>query len=1054
MNLKKSMISVAVASLLVSGFTGCDTSTTNTSSSSATNQTTHITNPKGTVTGLVMDTNGNPLAGVKVYLANQTATTDAGGHYTFPSVSVADTSGADAANPNQVLTVTVAAPEGYLGATVSVTPAAQIDSAENNGAGSTTSGTETFVDGFIAEATTAVIPKLGATVTAVLQNPANGTFIANQEVSLDFVSSIAGIVYATPTFKATTDENGSFTITNVPEDSTLNYVVPNYNILANTTVNTGAETSVVNDAIVSVSPIMVQDTVAPFVTSTTGEIGNAAARQMLEDDVRKTIVIHFSEPMNIEVDKDYTDSVIVKTGKTAAEMTTAGATATASGSTLTVTLDNELADGELLDINLLISDFKDAAGNFVTVAAGGQTPNVGYDSVAGQVLKLKYQGYNDLNTDAQAVNDLTQQNEDTNGAVDDAALLQAANSAFKDVVDSGTPNNTIEQMNAPETNARLAALGTAALSGTPVTMVSDVARLTFTPSGAAAYDIKVTRAGAPVNLNAGDLAIQGGVNTATVAFAGGVATITPVDASSVNPMEFVINTAANLQAKDVVTITPKDDLGYAGTPTTMTIVDNVVPTTIIQHAYNVGGNGTDAGSTVVKFGDGAELSDVTGSITVGTPYLPITAGLLDNLTATGATVDGVTASDNKLTEELFAHNTVNTSVTPNAPFIPKSADVYDNTAWNTFNTDASLARTVGVAFSEDVNLSGVTPTTTAATALTNWKVNNNVTVNDDTGVVNADLIDFTAANIIALANDDNGKVIDFTGISDAAGNVAGTDANAKVVIQDKMPPMIESASFDGENVIINFNEAITLSNGDQLTIVGGVNRTATYNAANASKYVLSNNGKTLTIDPTEFAGLTKSDFALGDYAEVAYGADKHQHAALVFDDIADAHGNNWATNTNLITTPKFAMAELIGQFTHTTNATDFVGADNTTNTQQVVVWTFAHPVKNDAVGEILYGVTANANGDYVWAWATNSADITAWFEDTLGGAAESLTDGDAANHTYLKLDSTKKVLTLGFTTTSDLAVGDTVRMKAGKVIKSQYDNTQSVSGNTLSASAQ
>jgi len=1053
MSLKKSMISVAVATLLVGGFTGCDTATTNTSSNSASNSATHISNPKGTVSGLVTDSNGNPLEGVKAYLAGQTATTDAGGHYVFHDVPVSNTVGADAPNPNAVLTVTIAAPKGYLGATVTVTPASQIDSAENSGAGSTTSGSETFVDGYIAEATAVPLPELNVTVKARLEDENSGAAVANQEVTLDFMSGPSPLVqYASQTYKAVTDENGWFTLAGVPANSTLNYVVPNYalsTVKVNSNVVTNNETSLVNDGTVYVNPVVSRDTVAPVVTSTDGEIGNSATRVMLEDDIRKTIVIHFSEPMNIEIDKDMTDSVIVKAGKTLATMTKVGATATASGDTLTVTLDNELADGEFLDVNLLITDFKDASGNFIENATT-QKPAIGYDiAVGSQILRLQYQAYKNINVDANPVTAFTQQTLDTNGAVDDAALLQAKNSAFNDVVDSGTPTNDIEQMNATDSTLRLAALGNAALSGPvpPLTVTSDVPRLTFTPSGASQYVIKLTRTGTDVGLPLANVIVQDIATLGTIASGfnnNGTANVilTPNDLSSVEPVEFYIASGI-VKIGDTVTITPLDDLGSQGTPVVVKVTDNVVPTTVLQKSY-AQGNSTDAGSTVVKYGDGGELSNTSGSVSVGTPYLAISAGLLDDLKADGKPVDGKSASDNALTEELYAHNTVNS--TTGSAYIPKTSGLYDTSAWNAFTK--SLTRTVGIAFSEDVNLSDVTPATENISAtLNNWKVNNNVTVNDNGVAVVADLVDVKVDDVMKLANSDNGGVIDFTGIRDAAGNVADAKANAKVVIQDKMPPMATTAKYDGENVTITFNEPVKLTSKDTFTIKGtGAPSTATYTAATASKYVLSADKKTLTIDAAEFAPtLTTSVFDLGTYVEAAYGTDKHGHAALVYNDISDLHGNNWTTTSAGVAAPKFAVAEMIGNFKITdTDNSNFNYSDDTTKIQQIVVWKLSHPIRTTVAGDILNGVPANSAGNYVWdgSVAADMTNIKAWFESLVGTTVTALTQV-AGQDTALILDSSKKVLTLKFTTASDItAASDKVRMVAGKVLTSALDSTK------------
>lgn len=1087
MNIRKSMLSAVAAAAIATTFVGCgnDGSIATTTSGNATNL---INTPKGTVTGLVQDTNGNPISGVKVYLADKETVTGLGGLYTFNDVPVSTTAGMDLANASRVLSITIAAPEGYLGATVTVTPSAQIDSAEDNGgAGGTTSGSETFVDGYLAQAGTAVLPHLGATVTGKLELAKSEAIVPNQEITLDFLSvGIAGAnlaqpqngvitTYATGNYITTSDENGTFTFTNLPADTDLTYVVPNFTVVGEqvvqginaVTVTTAGETSVVNIGDLQVNPVVNNDVTAPFVVSTVGQIGNTA-RQMLEDNVRNTIVINFSESMNIEIDKDFTNSVIVKSGSTAGNMTTRSATATASGSTLTVVLDSDLTDGEFLDINLLTSDFKDAAGNFLTVGAP-----VAYDFAGAQVTRLQYQAFNDLNDNANSVETVAQQTVDTHGTINDAALLQNANNAFADVVDSGTPDNTIWQMNSAVDNdvdgvadaeARLTALGTAAL-GAAVTMVTDVPRVTITPSGAAAYNFKLTRNNVDQNLAFANFTVQGGATVATptngAVNANGTTTtlLTPASPADVTPVEFIVTTASNIRPGDVVTITPIDDLGYVGTPTTLTIADNVAPTTVLQRSYGLG-NDTNLGNTVVKFGDGGELAESAGSITVGTPYLRVTAGLLDNENAAGATVTGVIPSDNLLDTELFAKNTVNT--TTSAAYI-SGLPVYDTTAWTAFTASPSLTRTIGVAFSENIDLNGITPATTnIASTLSGWTLNNDVTINDGNGPVNVDLINFTVDNVMNFANNDHLGVIDFAGIKDAAGNEATAESNAKVVVADTMPPFVTEASFDGISVVMTFNEPIrALTAGDTITVSNTalVPRTATYAAVNAAKYVLSNSNQTLTIDASEFAGLTKTDFNLAagtEYIEAAYGAVARDHAILSFDDVRDSRGNSWAaTAANIGVTPKFAIAEMIGNFTSTTDATGFLAAENTTTNAQVVQWSFAHPIKNDVAGELMNGVALTASG-YVWdgAVAADLANITTWFEGVSTGAADVITNIAAPESTSLILSADKRTLTLTFTTTTNLVAGDSVRMITGQVIKSGTDNTQSITGNALQASAQ
>jgi len=981
--INKSMLSMIAASAIL-GLTGCGDDSDNTRITTDTNTNTvtdnnsnRISNAKGTVTGTVMDTNGNPLSGVSVSLVGQTTTTDTAGIYVFNDVAVTSTVNPNTAVGGNQLQVTISAPTGYLGATVTVTPQAQQISsdADNSGGNNGTNPNTNFIDGYTAAAGTAVLPALGAEVTGKLELANSEQLIANQEISLDFVNIGGNIAqtqngvattYATSNYTVMTDANGVFTFTNLPSDSILTYVVPNYTVLGEetpqgvgTTVNTNAETSVINIGDLQVNPVVQEDNAAPYVTSVTGTIGNAASPQMMEDDVRQIFVINFSEAMVIENDTDFTDSVIIKAGATRATMIDVNASATigTDGKSVTVTLDSPLTDATLLDINLLVTDYKDAAGNFLRVSVAGDTPDIAYDSVAvntgsTQVVALQLQIFNDLNTDAPQITVLNQQTLDTNG-IDDASLLQAANSAFNDVIDSGTPDNTISQMNSRDDDQapvgsdaaeRLTALGSAAL-GAAVTMQTDVARIDFTPTQAASYLLALTRTGAAINIQ-GNVALQGGATTGTLTNVGTTnLAFTPADTTDTTSVEFALLTGINARPGDVLTITPGDELGYAGTAKTITLVDNVEPTTVLQRAYGLG-NDTNTSSTVVLFGAGGELSGNTGSASAGTPILNITAGLLDNLNATGAAVTGVTpfVSDNNLNQELLALSTAydhdSNVATPNQTLFAGGNLVYDTVAYLAMDR----TRTIGVSFSEDIALAGTTPTTSnISDTLTGWKASNDVVRDDDGGAVNLDLINFVSANVETLANVDAGGIIDFTGVVDNAGNAASAASNPRVVLADKMPPLVTKASFTGSDVVIEFNEAVALTVGATITVTG---KTATYTAGNTN-YVLSNSNKTLTVNVGEFSGvLARTDFALGSYIETAYDAVAHEHALMTWT-IKDANGNDWATTSAGVTPPAFAAVDLVGPFS--ANTPTFARATNT-GTAATIVWTFTHPINLIAGG--------------------------------------------------------------------------------------------------------
>jgi hypothetical protein len=94
-----------------------------------------------TVSGVVVDTNNNPIEGASVYLAGETVVTDAGGIYVFSDVNVTNVVGVNnEGNENSdsisdaALTLTVVAPAGYLGGTITLTPQAQVNNTGGQGA--------------------------------------------------------------------------------------------------------------------------------------------------------------------------------------------------------------------------------------------------------------------------------------------------------------------------------------------------------------------------------------------------------------------------------------------------------------------------------------------------------------------------------------------------------------------------------------------------------------------------------------------------------------------------------------------------------------------------------------------------------------------------------------------------------------------------------------------------------------------------------------------------------------------------------------------------------
>ena len=1036
MMIRKSMISVVAATAIITGIVGCGSDDTTKSESNSTqtinnvaSDSNRISNAKGTVTGTVMDTNGNPLKDVTVYLAGKTTKTDAGGVYVFNDVPVMNTVNNGNSNiAGNSLQVTIAAPTGFLGATVTVTPQAQQISSEDNNNGSiyltssdnssdnsndinttntttnTTNNTTTnnnttntasgqanpntnFIDGYIASAGTAVLPKLGAKVTGRLELANSEAPIANQEISLDFRTvgnAVGGNVaqtqngvtttYATNTgYAVMTDANGIFEFVHLPMDTQFAFVVPNYNIdgiqgtQGVSILDTTSETSLQNIGDLQVTAVVQSDSIQPFVVGVTGTIGNTVAPQTLEDDVRKRFVVNFSEPMNIETDADYTNSVIVKAGATKSTMSDVNATVTAGedGKSVIVELDKELTDSTYLDINLLVTDFKDKAGNFLTIE---NTP-IAYDSSVNnnQVVKLELKIFNDLNINAPQVKVITQM------STFDGYDNKFNNSAFNSVK-SDTNISKIYQLNNTEAETRLEELGKKTNN---IDITITTARVSFEPSQANKYKFELREAdGTLVNVPNISL-VDKSIGTLDLNH-----TLELDNKESTSTIELILE---NISIGSQFIITPVDELDYEGTKQALILHDNVEPTTVLQNAYGFGNKITGSGS-IAGFGDGGELSNGATSGTAGIPYLPITAGLLDNLTSNGTSVTGTKVpSDNNLENELY--------VKSNATL--KNLKIYDAKAY----VDMNKKRTIGIAFSENIKLLENPSTTDFTTNLEGWSVNNNVTTNDDTNQTSEhDLINFTVTDVIALANDNNGKIIDFTNIiqdvltipenkeQGVIANIATAEAQAKVKIEDKMPPFVTKASFDGEYVNITFNEDIKLANDSIFTIEDDNKNeyNATYSAANfntSSSTELKIKTNAFYTEGNTSKILTRKVFNIGDaYAESAYDNKARLHARLHWNNIKDINGNSWETTrteanlTRYVDTPSFAIVDMIGDFIVTTDNSGFTIDSDTKATTQTILWKFNHTIDSNLTKDDLIAIVDGTEDTLVSPTLTLSTD--------------------------------------------------------------------------------
>ncbi len=1080
---KKNTLATAVrVALMLSAATlmhGCvgdgDETTNNTSKVGGTFSV--VNAPKGTVMGVVQDTNGNPIVGATVYLGAKKQTTNAGGQYQFNDVAVVSTTSLDGV-ATQAIQISIIPPAGYLGATVTVTPQAQIDgmSDDADGGDATANQVTTFISGYTASAGTAVLPKLDATVQGTLRNNDTGEIIASHDVALDMVSvnSVAqeqqqnGVTtsYATIPYVTQSGADGNFTLTGVPNDSDLRFVVGGYSVvtvdanssLSGVGVSTDDEVDEIVVGNVRASLITALDDIDPYVIN----VGHIAANNMLERDIDGTtgVTVYFSEVMADSADGSY--EVVVYDDTNKKYVLVSNVTMAADHKSLTFTTSAPFESGAVLKVSIARGDLKDIAANNIDI--GGSHPDkFGYDSVVASAigtsyLRLELQAWGDTNINAPAVDTAAQQAVDTFG-IDDVPEIQALNPAFNDVWDNDSSLVTIQQLNSADDDdgdlfsdagTRLSALMTALNGGTTIDVQADNAQVTFTSTGATYYTFVGTRLNAPISL--------------------GVAILTPnmIDSGAVDAdgnIKYVVTeegqvamVLTGVNPGDVMTITPYDDFDNAGTPFDVAFVDNVEPTTVLQNSYGLGSNsGAD-----IDYGDGGELSHLA-SQQDGTPYLNVTMGLLDNINE-GATDLG---APNDLNDELTKYNSADATTT--LPYLDID-NLYDARAYTSFSSGTNLSRTIGVAFSEDIVLTG-TPTFNGTTQLSNYAAHNDVNKNDASGITNADLVDVDVANVIALATTDHDKVINFSNVvADSAGN-PGTVA--KVQVRDVMPPMLVSAVYGGKQVTLTFNEDIAPKVGDKLYFMKSTfqpGNTAHYQAngqpqgiyvaeeinlsqatINGFNLVTHTNKKELVILMQDWLGdllwddqnAATSDgaFELTAYVEPSTSTDR-PHGIFHYWNVADVQGNKMTPISNSVAgfnagvvPVAFAMYNELDRLSFN-NPTSTATTTGATSTDFTVSYTANHMIDLDAS-------LSSPTGTYLTSLSGTQVD------DLFSIVDDSSTDLGTINTTLssASLSADGKTLTVHFVLTTALTNVDNIVMS--KQLVSDYDKTQKSSAASI-----
>ncbi|WP_339722882.1 carboxypeptidase-like regulatory domain-containing protein [uncultured Paraglaciecola sp.] len=1026
---------VALAVVLSLGLAACgdsegdagSTSTSQTDAPSAGSEA--INKATGSIQGVVLDTNAEPVVGATVTVAGQTAVTDSAGTYLFDDVQVTNVAGSDDDTGHAAFVIVIQAPEGYAStATVNVTPSAQIDAENNDETGIPLT---TFIDGFLAQAGTAVIPKLESSVEGYVRNDITGEPIANAKIVLDFTgvaASTASGTVNTPngnvslsgqTVSVTTDDEGHFLFEGVSNDSNFDLSISGYSFVTPATGQTqtdfaGTTAEQVETWVGTLTAIAntSSDTKPPFITSVDSSIGAAAdAYNMLEPGFDGTtgIVFNISEAVSQTI-----DATNVSVWSETLQAYKAVASVEQTATTLKVTLTDAVASGEEIHVLFQMNELRDGAGNLFTVTE--PSTDLAYTVANGTqttYAEVRLQGHFVADTSAAITLAQTWSEATTDAYEDSDGNVQAGvNRLNSDPADSST---RMENRLDAEDDGLLNASGSAVVGTTATISVDQTAGTSYllsVPTGA------VVKNGATAAvISAADYGTNGITNSSLI--------IELVDVG------------------DEVSVTPLDDFSNPGTEQSIELTDNVPATTALQESYGLGeiaplvfGGGVD---TVI---DGGENSVLGTSGTAGDPLIYVTPRLL-------AGSDANWASDILAGDEIFdglgglpTADTLTTGVAPQD--IPSEAYTADQ--WAAFAA-APVTATFGISFTEEVAVTG-TPAWAGTATLTDYlSATDSATSNDASSVlVNSNFVGLvvTTNDVLTLgnvdANNSSANAVNFTDVvADDAGNNSGVDSKARVAFADALPPFVVSASLTVPSFTVVFNESIDDSDWEtevlamtlQDDAVGATSLSgAGFTAADLS---ISTDGTTVTFDND---GLTSGEFTAliglfsngavetvldnseaDDSYDFAEGGTVRGHARLDFSGVTDAvadndnalgqQTNSWSAYVNDIyndgtnalempSAPLFMAWSEIPEFDATLNLVDGVDGDT--------VFTLTLTTGNglsfdlDASFDQTAGALSNITNANVASGplALTGEQVDDLLSFTTGGAATDIVDGSSS----------------------------------------------------------
>lgn len=858
----------------------------------------------GTITGTILDSDGDPIAGVQVHYTGSTSsgqtasvssTTNAQGQFALEGVVVAGTQ-ADRESP---LTLYLQPPAGYLSGTVAVAPQAQVVGGIGN-------DQTIFLDDFNVDTGPVKLPALATTITGFLRDTGTGSPLSAQ-VSAEFImvafeqidTTGIALTYGSASIEATVsdEDTGAFTLSGVVDDACIRVFVNGYSIdslsgsappclIDEVTDDPNAlelktNTSSITLANVYVTPYEVQDTVAPFVSRVIGVVDpstNPAAlnASITGESIDSGLRIVFSESMDFE---PLPANVVLLLGSGAGITSQTPSGIVASGSdTLIVTTDDPLPAGTPVTVQFARGELMDRSGNLIALNGA-----IAYDEFAGgsnQYFELNLLTFEPSNAVADAPAPVSQ----LRSTVDTGDVAYVTTSALVDSVADGsemigaaaTPSggsvlytniigtdpDDIEQLNSPGATEGLQALLDVVDDGARE-LFTDIARVSVVSSGNAAdYLVSVVRGGTvldvlffPVATVDGNPVNAGPVSTGSTQYV--------IDANGATSFDLIVTgrpgTGVVLMDGDLFKISSRNANGVLGGGTSFALADIAPPTVGVQLMSRL-----IAASGALAEGDGGSVVFDT-EVGPGTIVYPVTPQAVD--------VDddeaGYDDDDLQGPNELLGLSSATLQASSAAAGLGDTETLADATGTGLFieGTDPTLGLVITEPF--EIVDAGATIASGLEAGLSNYGVRNSAVTEEGDATV---LFTFKVDNAFTLESDGRSGtgMIDLTDvIRDLNAVPADADARASVLVADYFPPLMTLAFYDGSQLVFQFHEPVRYGGTIELLSCG---QELDFDTIDVSLVTQSADGTTLFVDDAAVTD-PASCFSEADMVYAEGGAD-------------------------------------------------------------------------------------------------------------------------------------------------------------------------------------